>query len=232
MHKLLVIDDAEEVALLVESAFNPDAYSIDAAYSAKEALQKTRETQYSLVIIDIGLPDGNGLDLFLKLRSFPEYAKVPVVFLTSNEEVSSIVSAFSLGADDYIVKPFHLLELRARIERRLGPSAASSVKTLDSSQVAAGDLVIHLNSQRVKVKGKNETIDLTAREFKILLLLVTHPDNVFSRKNILEQVWGEKINVTERTVDAHICYLRKKLNRYSGYIQSVPGAGYRFNPGR
>lgn len=231
MQKLLVIDDAEEVALLVESAFNPDAFSVDAAYTVKDALQKIKETQYSLIIIDIGLPDGNGLDLFLKLRSFPEYAKVPMVFLTSNEEVASIVSAFSLGADDYIVKPFHLLELRARIERRLG-SAPVQKAAVDHSQVSAGELVIHLNSQRVKIKGKNETIDLTAREFKILLLLVDSPDQVFSRKNILEQVWGEKVNVTERTVDAHICYLRKKLGRFSSYVQSVPGSGYRFNPGR
>ncbi len=228
MHKILVIDDAEEIALMVESAFNPDSFTIEAAYSVKDALKKVKETQYSLVIIDIGLPDGNGLDLFLKIRALPAYAKVPMVFLTSNEEVSSIVSAFSLGADDYIVKPFHLLELRARIERRL-VSNAPPIKA-ELTQITAGELVITPASQRVKVRGRNDVIDLTPREFKILLLLIHSPDDVFSRKKILENVWGEKINVTERTVDAHVCYLRKKLGNFAGYIESVPGAGYRFNP--
>ena len=227
MHRILVIDDAEEIPLMVESAFNPESYLIESAGTVRDALRLVKENTYSLVIIDIGLPDGNGLDLFLKIKSLPSYAKVPTVFLTSNEEVSSIVSAFSLGADDYIVKPFHLLELRARIERRLG--AAAPLKS-DPAQIVAGELVLTPASQRVKIRGKNESIDLTAREFKILLLLVNSPDDVFSRKAILENIWGEKVNVTERTVDAHICYLRKKLDHYSNYIESVPGAGYRFNP--
>jgi DNA-binding response OmpR family regulator len=232
MQKILVIDDAEEVQLLVESALHSLELQIDSAYSVKEALEKTKENLYQLVVIDIALPDGNGFDLFLRMKNLAAFTHVPFIFLTSNEEVSSIVSAFSLGAEDYIVKPFRLLELRARIERRLRPLASAKKEGSEDGQVMAGELVLNLHSQRVKVQGKEEYFPLSPREFKILLLLAKNPDHVFSRKSILDKIWGEQVNVTSRTVDAHICYLRKKLNHFSPYIESIPGEGYRFNPKR
>lgn len=228
MHKILVIDDAEEVQLLVENALHSLNASIDAALTARDALKKVKERVYQLVIIDIALPDGNGLDLFLQIRGVKGYEQVPVIFLTSNEEVSTVVSAFSLGADDYISKPFRLLELRARVERRL--RAPVQKQETDDGEVKVGSLVLNLHSQRVKVQDKDEYLPLSPREFKILLLLAKSPDRVFSRKNILEKIWGNQVNVTDRTVDAHICYLRKKMSQFSPYIESIPGEGYRFNP--
>jgi len=230
MQKILVIDDAEEIAVSVEAALSSSLVDVDAAYTVKEALAKTSAYLYDLIIIDIMLPDGDGFDLLLKIRNLEGYAQVPVVFLTGREDVSSVVSAFSLGAEDYIVKPFHLLELRARIERRLVHREVKPVNQGSEDQIIAGQLVISPLSQRVKLRGKADFIPLTAREFKILLLLVKSPDHVFSRKNILDKVWGSDITVTDRTVDAHICYLRKKLQQFSGSIESVSGEGYRFNP--
>jgi DNA-binding response OmpR family regulator len=233
MHKILVIDDAEEVAVSVEAALGSSSINVDVAYTVKEALMKTGASLYDLIIIDIMLPDGDGFDLLLKIRNLEGYAHVPVIFLTGREDVSSVVSAFSLGAEDYIVKPFHLLELRARVERRLVGSRETKMakaQTGSDDQIHAGPLLISPQSQRVKLKGKPDPIPLTAREFKILLLLVKSPDHVFSRKMILDKVWGSDITVTDRTVDAHICYLRKKLKECSGCIESVSGEGYRFNP--
>jgi DNA-binding response OmpR family regulator len=230
MQKVLVIDDAVEIGISVEAAIGSASISVDAAYTVKEALEKAASTLYDLIVIDIMLPDGDGFDLLLKLRNIEHYGQVPVIFVTGREDVSSVVSAFSLGAEDYIVKPFHLLELRARVERRLLPREARTALASKEDQIVAGQLVISPQSQRVKLKGKNDFVPLTAREFKILLLLVKSPDNVFSRKAILDQVWGSDITVTDRTVDAHICYLRKKLHQVSGCIESVSGEGYRFNP--
>jgi DNA-binding response OmpR family regulator len=229
MHKILVIDDAEEVVVSVEAALSSPTLVVDAAYTVKEALAKTAAFRYDLIIIDIMLPDGDGFDLLLKIRNLEGYAQTPVVFLTGREDVSSVVSAFSLGAEDYIVKPFHLLELRARIERRL-IHREPKITVMADDQIIAGQLLISPQSQRVKLRGHADFIPLTAREFKILLLLVKSPDHVFSRKNILDKVWGSDITVTDRTVDAHICYLRKKLQTFSGSIESISGEGYRFNP--
>ena len=224
---ILVIDDSEDVVIAVESALLPLGLGIETAGSVKEGLEKVSAEKYSLVIIDIGLPDGDGFELFQKVRTLPHYKKTPVIFLTANEDVTSKISAFSLGADDYIVKPFHLLELRARVERRLKKHLEES---MNGDHITAGPLTLEVSSQRLKIQGKKGFVSLTPREFKILLLLVKNPERIFTREFILGKIWGKDVFVTDRTVDAHICYLRKKLSKYSTYVQSVPGEGYRFNP--
>lgn len=224
---LLLIDDSEDVVIAVKTALEPLGLIIETASSVKAGLEKASSELFSLVVIDIGLPDGDGFDLFQKIRGLSHYKKAPVIFLTANEDVSSKISAFSLGADDYIVKPFHLLELRARVERRLKKQQEESV---NSDHVIAGSLILEVSSQRLKISGKKGYISLTPREFKILLLLVKNPDRIFTRESILNKIWGKDVFVTDRTVDAHICYLRKKLKKFASYVQSVPGEGYRFNP--
>ena len=234
MQKILLIDDAEDVQFLVEQSLHSLPFSLDTAFSGIEALQKVNRNSYQLLLVDLLLPDSHGFDLFLKIRGIKGYEQIPVIFLTSNDDVSTVVSAFSLGADDFVSKPFRLLELRARVERRLrrGPDEARSAPELhpadENERVRVGDLTLHIPSQRVMVEGSDELLPLSPREFKILLLLSKHPDRIFSRKSILENVWGSEVNVTNRTVDAHICYLRKKLNKYSPCIESVSGEGYRF----
>jgi len=227
MQNILVIDDSEDAVVAVENALSPLGLSFETAANVQQGLDKIAMKKYSLVIIDIGLPDGDGFDLFQKIRNLNHHKKTPVIFLTANEDVGSKISAFALGADDYIVKPFHLLELRARVERRLKKLLEDDT---DHDQVVSGPLVLEISSQRVKVAGKSNYVTMTPREFKILLLLTKNPDQIFSREYILDQIWGKDIFVTDRTVDAHICYIRKKLENYSTHIQSVPGEGYRFNP--
>ena len=227
MQNILVIDDSEDLVAAVESALSPLGLGFDTAGNVQQGLDKIALKKYSLVIIDIGLPDGDGFDLFQKMRNLNSHKKTPVIFLTANEDVGSKISAFALGADDYIVKPFHLLELRARVDRRLKKLLEDDS---DHDQVISGPLVLEISSQRVTIAGKNNYVTMTPREFKILLLLTKNPDQIFSREYILDQIWCKDIYVTDRTVDAHICYIRKKLENYSTHIQSVPGEGYRFNP--
>ena len=227
MQKVLVIDDAEEITTTVAAVLQPLGLSVDTAGSVSTGLNKANQTKYDLVIIDIMLPDGDGFDLFTKMRNLGGYERTPVIFLTAKEDVGSKISAFSLGADDYIVKPFHLLELRARVESRLKKHLERSA---DGDHVPAGPLILEVSSQRIKMKDGKTFTSLTSREFKIFLLLAKNPDRIFSREIILNKIWGHDVYVTDRTVDAHICYLRKKLEKYSGFIESVPGEGYRFNP--
>lgn len=226
MQNILVIDDDQEITTAVTDALLPLGVSIDASDTAQSGLEKIHANRYSLVVIDINLPDGDGFDLFQKIRNINHYKKTPIIFLTGKEDVGSKISAFSLGADDYIVKPFHLLELRARVERRLKKQIEDNA---DGDQVVAGPLILEVSSQRLRVNGKNEYVTLTPREFKILLLLAKNPDQIFTREYILNKIWGKDVYVTDRTIDAHVCYIRKKLEDYSTLIQSVPGEGYRFN---
>ena len=149
---------------------------------------------------------------------------MPFVFLTGNNDVGSKISAFSLGADDYIVKPFHLLELRARIENKLKKRNSGKETFL-----TIGPFVFDVQYQKIKTQGGKMEFSLTAREFKILLLMGKNPERTFTREEILKKIWGENVYVTNRTIDAHICYLRKKLTPYSSCIESIPSEGYRFN---
>jgi DNA-binding response OmpR family regulator len=224
--KLLLIDDSEDIAVLVEQALIPLGITMETALTVKDALMMAQKTNYDFLIIDIMLPDGDGFDVFSKIRAIPHYEKVPAIFLTGKDDVGSKISAFSLGADDYMVKPFHLLELRARVESKLKKQRAGSEGTIFST----GPFIFDIQYQRIKTQGGKTEFSLTAREFKILLLLGKNPDQVFTREEILKKIWGENVYVTNRTVDAHICYLRKKLNRFSSCIESIPSEGYRFNP--
>jgi len=228
MQNILLIDDSVDLISAVESALSPLDLHMDTAATVQEGLERIANKKYNLIIVDIMLPDGDGFDLFQKIRSFTHYKKTPIIFLTGKEDVGSKISAFSLGAEDYIVKPFHLLELRARIDRRLKKLLEEDS---DHDHVHSGPLSLEISSQRVRLHGKADYITMTPREFKILLLLTKNPDQIFTREYILDQIWGKGIFVTDRTVDAHICYIRKKLEHCSTHIQSVPGEGYRFVAG-
>ena len=227
MAKILIIDDSEEILEIVANSLEFQKTVVETATTVQSALAKVSKETFDLLIIDIGLPDGDGFDLFTKIRAMPRFTQVPVIFLTSKEDVVSKVSAFALGADDYIVKPFHVLELRARVESQLRKYISNKK---ESDRVVSGPFILDIRSQRLKVRGESGYISLTPKEFKIFLLLVRNSDRIFSRENILNRIMGDDVHVTVRTIDAHICYLRKKLGRYSAFVESVAGEGYRFNP--
>jgi len=227
MAKVLCVDDSVEIQDAVVAALDPVGISVVSAASLSEAVTKLTKEFCDLVIIDIGLPDGDGFELCSRIRRTPELANIPIIFLTGRDDVGSKVMAYNMGVDGYVVKPFHFIELRARVENRLKKYLSTRSS---SDRVNAGPFVLEGSSQRVKIKGESSFIALTPKEFKILFLLTRYPDQIFSREQILDKILGSNVHVIDRTVDAHICYLRKKLGRYSGTIEAVAGVGYRFNP--
>jgi DNA-binding response OmpR family regulator len=227
MKKILVIDDAEETIWAVKESLSLLGLTIHSSGNIKDGLARLKKANdaYSLIIIDINLPDGSGFDFFQSLSEIEKHKNTPVFFLTGSKDVESKIKAFSMGADDYVVKPFNLLELCARVERRLFKQEKDDNL---HKRIVAGPIILEINAQRVKIAGRDGFISMTPIEFKILLLLVKNPDQIFSREEILSLVWGKDIFVADRTVDAHVCYVRKKLENYFPLIQSVPGEGYRF----
>jgi DNA-binding response OmpR family regulator len=174
------------------------------------------------------LPDGDGYQLCSVLQSQQETQDIPVIFLTSKNSTSDKVLGFSVGAEDYIAKPFDPLELRARVDARFRKLQKERSRQ-DVTRI--GGIEINKASQKASIlrpSGKQE-VDLTPIEFKLLLFLAKEPNRVFNRDDILNGVWGEEIHVFNRSVDTHISKLRKKLGEYSKCIQSVHGSGYKFN---
>lgn len=224
MKHLLCIEDNREMILLLESVLK--AYRVDFAKDLKEARHFLNQKKYDLVTLDVGLPDGNGLDFLTELSVLPELKTTPIFVLTAFDETSQKVSAFTVGADDYIVKPFEPNEFLARIEGKL---RKSELQKNSQETIRLGDLTISVPKQKVWIE-KSEgtgTIALTSLEFKLLLNLVQAHGRVLSRALLLKEVWGEEMHVTDRTVDTHIGHLRKKMTDSKVQIQTVVGEGYR-----
>lgn len=191
--------------------------------AARKALQKEK---FSLMLLDLGLPDGDGLQFLAEFSGDPRHVDLPVMILSGKSEVSNKVLAFSIGAEDFIAKPFDPLELRARVAARLKKLER---KREDVETLRFGDLILDVPKQRVSIQTEQgaEFVDLTSLEFRLLHLLARFPERVFSRDFLLNEVWGAAVNVNDRTVDAHIGHLRKKLSHARVKIDTVVGAGYR-----
>ena len=219
--KILMIEDDVELSNLVKASLELSGLAVETCSSMGAAIGKINSEGFSLILVDLNLPDGKGMDLLEQALTNEKNRHTPMIIMSANGDLSSKVDAFSFGAEDYITKPFHLLELRARVERRLA-------KQTEMDQLQAGPITLELHSQSIRLSGLKSPITLTPREFKILHLLAKNPKQTFSREMILDKIWGKDIHVTTRTVDAHICYLRKKLDRYCHVIRSSAGEGYRF----
>lgn len=226
MFKILLSDDCFETHLLVQRALGSQ-YSIVWAKSAAETKSFLKQYHFDLLILDVALPDGDGFKLCAQARSEDETRRVPIVFLTGQTNIDSKVTGFSLGADDYIQKPFDPLELNVRIKARLNRVQM----TIDGdSYLLKGLLKLDLFRRQVYLtepSGNNE-IDLKPTDYKLLFHLMRNEDRVLSREQLLNAVWGDCASVTDRTVDKHICSLRQKLGACGRYIQTVPSFGYRF----
>lgn len=185
------------------------------------------QERFDLILLDISLPDGNGLEAMPQLKEAFTNKSIPIIVLTADSDVVTKVAAFGIGADDYISKPPNVSELRARIEARL---RSSEVEQKNKTQVQLGDLLLDsdtLRVERVSAEDGAQLIDLTPSEFKLIKLLIVKPGRVYSRDQLIDHVWGIGKHVTLRTVDAHISNLRKKLAGSSVKVQTVTGAGYR-----
>jgi DNA-binding response OmpR family regulator len=215
---------------MVENSLSAVA-SLDWAKSIEEAKQLMEKVDYELVLLDIELPDGNGFDFCQELQT--THPTLPIFFLTSHDSLSEKVMGFTAGADDYITKPFNSLELRARVEAKL-KKIAMLMNTNDLLKWQ--EIEIDKNSQEVFIledgesASSKQSVDLTSLEFKILMYLCQKPNDVISRDQIMDSIWGKDVFVYARSVDTHISKLRKKLGSVSSIIESVHGVGYKFKP--
>lgn len=227
MFKVLLVEDAEEFHVLVKKAL-ADVCQIVSAHSAREAKILLDANSYDLILLDIGLPDKIGYELVQELRTGKSTKDTPIIILTARNAISDKVTGFSLGADDFIVKPFDVLELQARVAARLRKlQREKAERTLLQCRGLSLNVISH--EVRLEDGGAEQLIDLTPHEYKLLQLLMSHANVVFSRDKLLDRVWGSGRHVEDRTVDKHISSLRKKLGGHGEYIRTVTGAGYKFS---
>jgi len=225
---VLLIDDSPEIFEIVKSSIG-SAYTLRWAENLGQANSEMAQNKFDLILLDLDLPDGNGMDFFLKVQPDLMASGTPLFFLTASNDIANKVLGFSMGADDYIVKPFSPLELRARAEARL--KKQELLKT-QANVLSWKELRIDKDSQDVFINnnGTFEKVKMTAIEFKILMLLANRPNVVIGREEVLNAVWGKDVFVDARSVDTHVSKVRKKLGPVSHLIQSVHGSGYKFVP--
>lgn len=221
--KILLVEDGYDTQILVEEAL-ADEYEL--VFVASVLLAKIAIKQkFDLIILDVMLPDGSGFEFANDLKNSDTTDQIPIIFLSGKAEASDRVHGLKLGADDYICKPFDLMELRARVEVSLRrPSGVSS--GLEESQ----DFPIRFDLGRMQAfkesQGEYKSLDLTPNEFKILKSLFEARGKIMTREDLLKAAWGHRIHVLDRTIDRHVSTLRKKLGRYRNLIESIPGHGY------
>lgn len=222
--KILIVDDEEDILMLVSYNLNKEGFNVKTAASGEEALKIATSEDFDLIILDLMLPNINGLKVCEKLKLNTETKSIPIVMLTAKSEESDIVKGLEIGADDYITKPFSPKVLSARIKALL--RREENNKTKPSEKIQLFELTIDTSKHEVLLQG--EPIELTNTEFKVLQLLATNPGRVYSRYQIVEAVKGTNHCVTDRSVDVVIVGLRKRFGEFSDYIETVRGVGYRF----
>jgi len=223
--KLLIVDDEEDIREILKFNLESEGYYIDTASSGEEALEII-SPEHKLVLLDVMMSGVSGFHTAEKMRK--ENIQIPIIFLTAKDKENDMLTGFSVGADDYIFKPFSINEVIVRVKAilRRAPQIIPEV-IQEQEEIAFGKMRLDLRSKHLELDGKN-TI-LTKKEFEILSLLMQHPQRFFTRNEILQNVWKNESYVLERTVDVHVARLRKKLAEYSIYITNRSGYGYAFN---
>jgi two-component system phosphate regulon response regulator PhoB len=220
--RILIVEDEEPLTVLLRYNLEKEGYGVEAAARGDDGDLRLKENPPDLAVIDWMLPGLSGIELIRRLRARPETQSLPVIMLTARGEEGERVRGLATGADDYVVKPFSVPELLARIRallRRTKPERVASVLT-------AGDIALDREKKRVSRAGRD--VPLGPTEFRLLEFLMENPGRVFSREQLLDQVWGRDVYIDERTVDVHVGRLRKTLNRghRSDPIRTVRGSGY------
>lgn len=218
-YRVLVVDDESDMRQLVGMYLDNFGYEWGEAENGKEALKKLETDHYDLVVLDIMMPEMDGLSVCKEIRKTSD---VPIIFLTAKGEEWNRVNGLRMGADDYIVKPFSPGELVARMEAVL----RRYTKQEQQEEIQFGPILINEKSRRIEAGG--EPISLTVKEFDLLYFLCQHTGQVFSREQLLEKVWGYDYAGSTRTVDTHVKTMRLKLGESGNYIQTVWGVGYKF----
>ncbi|MBX2917393.1 MAG: response regulator transcription factor [Cyclobacteriaceae bacterium] len=220
--KVLVVDDEEPILELLKYNLEKQGYDVRTAADGQQAVEQAKKFHPDLVLLDIMMPKMDGVEACRQIRAIPEMVNTFVVFLTARAEEYSEVAAFDVGADDYILKPIKPRALMSRISALF---RRDSKKKNTSSQIKIGDLVIDRTSYTVQIKGKE--VSLPKKEFELLFFLAQNPNKVFSRDDLLQNIWGSDVYVLARTVDVHIRKVREKIG--DDYITTVKGVGYKFN---
>ena len=224
--RVLVVDDEKLIVKGIRFSLEQDGMKVDCAYDGEEALKLAKENAYDLILLDIMLPKNDGFEVCQQIR---EFSDVPIVMLTARNDDMDKILGLEYGADDYITKPFNILEVKARIKaimRRTGKRGSSQV---NDKMLVKGSMKIDCESRRVVI-GERE-VNLTAKEFDLLELLAMNPNKVYSRENLLNIVWGYEYPGDARTVDVHIRRLREKIETNPSdpkYVYTKWGVGYYF----
>ncbi len=224
--KILIVEDEADLALMVRYNLEAEGFSVATAASGDEATELMRESLPDLILLDWMLPGLSGIELCRRWRAREETARIPIIMITARGEEEERIRGLATGADDYVVKPFSVPELQARIQALLRRSSPQLVTNV----LKAGDLEIDRTSHRVRRAGRE--VHLGPTEYRLLEYLMRHPGRVYSREQLLDGVWGNDVYVDERTVDVHLGRLRKAINRRASEpdpIRTVRGAGYAFD---
>jgi len=229
MPKILVVDDERVLVKGIKFNLENEGYQVETGSDGEEAVEKARAGQYDLIILDLMMPRIDGLQACMKIR---EFSNVPIIMLTARSEDADKIIGFECGADDYITKPFNILELKARIRALLRRAGQVAQQEREANRLARGSIVIDTDERAAWKDGR--PVDLTAKEFDLIELLLRNPGRVYSRENLLNQVWGYEYIGEYRTVDVHIRRLREKLEPDPAnpeYILTKWGVGYYLSNG-
>ena len=226
--KILIVDDEKLIVKGLKFTLEQDSMEVDVAYDGREALEKARNNQYDMILLDVMLPELNGFEVCQQIRDFSD---VPIIMLTAKGDDMDKILGLEYGADDYITKPFNILEVKARIKaimRRVNSRRQKAAEPA-ANVLVSGDMRIDMDSRRVFIENKE--VNLTAKEFDLLELLIMNPNKVYNREKLLNLVWGYDYPGDVRTVDVHVRRLREKIEKNPSepkYIHTKWGVGYFF----
>ena len=224
--RVLVVDDEKLIVKGIRFSLMQDGMEVDCAYDGEEALELAKNNEYDLLLLDVMLPKMDGFAVCQQIRDFSD---VPIVMLTAKGDDMDKILGLEYGADDYITKPFNILEVKARIKAIMRRTGRKEEKTVESNVLVKHDMKIDCESRRVFIQERE--INLTAKEFDLLELLAKNPDKVYSREKLLNLVWGYEYPGDARTVDVHIRRLREKIEKNPSdpkYVHTKWGVGYYF----
>ncbi|MBQ7841265.1 MAG: response regulator transcription factor [Lachnospiraceae bacterium] len=224
--KVLVVDDEKLIVKGIRFSLEQDGMEVTCAYDGEEALRLAKEKEFDMILLDIMLPKMTGTEVCQQIR---EFSNVPIVMLTAKSDDMDKIMGLEYGADDYITKPFNILEVKARIKAIMRRTNAREVPKAQNNVIESGEMRMDLDSRRVYISGKE--VNLTAKEFDVLELLIKNPNKVYSREKLLNLIWGADYPGDVRTVDVHIRRLREKIESNPSeprFVHTKWGVGYFF----
>ena len=224
--KILVVDDEKLLVKGIKFNLENEGYTVDACYDGEAGVNMARSGNYDLIILDLMMPKKDGLEVCQEIRGF---STVPIIMLTARSEGADLLMGFESGADDYMTKPFNILELKARVRALLRRASIAAPAAAELSVLSRGHITVDEDKRRVTKSGQE--VELTMKEFDLILFLMKNPGRVYSRENLLDLVWGYDYQGDTRTVDVHVRRLREKLELDPAnprYIATKWGVGYFF----